>query len=87
MSSDEYNLKEAGMFDVVDLLEFQDYELEQGHKVRKVWITAKQANHLVNSFADVKIRRTGKKLVDYWHTPTLPIEIETLHGIEIGVEV
>jgi hypothetical protein len=85
--TDEYNLKGAGFFTVEDLLDFQHAESEKGLTVRKIWITPQQANNLVNDFADLKTETTGKKLVDFWNAPVLPIEIETLHGIQIGIEL
>ena len=85
--SPEYSLSEAGLFTLEELLDFQNHELEKGRTVEKIWITERQANHLANTFADIKQIKTGMKLVDFWNAPKVPITMESLNGIEIGIEL
>lgn len=85
--SDEYNLSEAGAFGEVDLLEFVEHEREKGNTVRRIYITRRQAMHLVNEIHGKKPEsKTGKKLVDYWEAPKTPITLKTIHGIEVEIE-
>jgi len=84
----EYNLTKAGEFTEPDLLDFIASEAEKGNTVEAVTITSKQLALLLSGMGiDKPIKKTGKKLVDFWNTPKIPDDrVHTIHGVRILLE-
>ena len=86
-TDDEYNLVRAGFFSLTDLLDFQSHQQMLGKDVRSIYITPRQLGKLIDEVEGLSpAKSTGKKLVDYWYSPTPPYEDITIHGIEMKVE-
>ena len=84
---DDYSLKDAGIFSLTDLLDFQAHQASIGKEVNSIAITGRQAGALQNEIEGLSPPKpTGKKLVDYWYLPTSQVEIETIEGIKVYVE-